>query len=347
MNFERLRNLCRVYGVSGAENECTLLIKKIMEPYCDSMFTDVSGNLFCIKKSKKENAPTIMLDAHTDSVGFMVKEVCEGGFLKFDEVGGIDPRILPALEVSVHGRKEVCGVITSKPPHLMKDNDKEKCPKIKDLYIDTGNESGIEVGDKVSFVQRADIMGECVTGTYLDDRAGCSAITEVFEYFSDKELSFNLVGAFTVQEELGLCGAKFADISPDLAIVIDVTHGSTPDEKGNRVYKTGGGCAIGAGPNVDSDYLEMIKGCAENNGLIYQIEVMEGNTGTNAWAYQIKNSGTPCLILSFPLKFMHTPTETMKISDFDNTVDLLKAFLSQLDANDIKQELAVVKREVR
>lgn len=340
MNFKLVKNLCEVAGVSGREHETADMIRSVMEPYCDKIEMDDAGNLICTKQADDPDAPTILLDAHMDTIGFVVSEVLEGGFLKVQNMGGVDERILPGCEVTVYGKERVSGIIGSKPPHLMTKEEGKQFAKLEDLVVDTGF-PGREIfeivrpGDMVSFVQQADLIGKCVTATYLDDRAGVAAIIEVFERLKGQALPFHLTAAFTVQEELGLIGAKSGHEQPDLAIVIDVTHGSTPDEKGDRVYQTGGGTAIGMGPNVHPAWFDRIVSVAKKKGIPYQIEVMEGNTGTNAWAYQVRDQGIGCLILSLPLKFMHTPVETLEISDYDNLVRLTEAFLCQIRKEDI------------
>ena len=337
MNFNLLKKLCETQGVSGNETLCRNLIKEIMTPLCDEIEDKAPGNLYCVKFAEDKNAPTVVLDAHMDSVGFMVKEIKEKGVVKFDTIGGIDKRVLPASEVTLYGKKEIGGVISSIPPHLMKSGVNVDKMVIDTGYINGGLEEILSVGDYVSYKQQLDIMGSCVTGTYLDNRAGVCVITEIFGYFKDEKLPFNLVGAFTVQEELGLKGAKLFDREASLAVVIDVTHGQTPDEKGNEVYECGKGTAIAYGPNVHTTYFDMAVNCAKNKNLDYQIEVLEGNSGTNAWAYQVNGLSVPSVIFSFPLKFMHTPVETMRISDYDNLKDILTAFLESLTAETLSE----------
>ena len=337
MDFNLLKKLCTSCGVSGDESGCKNLIKDIMKTLCDEIEDIKGSNLYCIKYAKKDNAPTVVIDAHMDSVGFMVKEINEKGTVKFDTIGGIDKRVLPSLEVILHGKEKIKGVISSIPPHLMEDG---KEIKLDNMVIDTGYIKGgleniLSVGDRITYAPAIDIMGSCITGTYLDNRAGVAVIIETFEKLKGKELPFNLVAAFTVQEEIGLKGAKLFDKEAQLVIVVDVTHGQTPDEKGNEVYECGKGTAIAYGPNVHSSYFDMAVNCAEKNKLEYQVEVLEGNSGTNAWAYQVNGLSVPSLIFSFPLKFMHTPVETMRISDYDNLKELLFAFLAELNGDKI------------
>jgi len=332
LNLDLVKELCLCYGASGREKNIVKILKNKLAPLCESFKTDDFGNLFC-KRTDDENLLNVVLDAHTDTVGLVVKEVCENGFLKFSPLGGIDPRVLPAAEVIVHSKKDVLGVITSKPPHLMEEGDKKKAPKTEDMFIDTGIENAgdfICVGDIVTYKQRLDVLGGSITGTYLDDRACCAAIAEVFERLKGKKLPFNLIASFSVQEELGLLGAKSQKINPDVVIALDVTHGQTPDEKGDLAFRCGEGTAIGFGPSLDKGLYRLITDVAKNKKLPYQTEVIEASSGTNAWAYQISEKPAVCGLLSLPLKFMHTPVETACISDYDNLVEITVSFLEKL-----------------
>lgn len=309
-----------------------------MEPLCVKCEVDSFGNLFCWK-TNGQNLLNVVIDAHTDTVGLSVKEVCENGFLKFSPVGGVDPRVLSGAEVTVHAKKEVLGVITSKPPHLMDEADKKKSPKFEDMFIDTGiknAEQVISVGDIVTYRQRLDKMGESITGTYLDDRACCSAIIEVFEKIKDKDLPFNLIASFSVQEELGLLGAKAQNLNPDVVIALDVTHGQTPDEKSDLVFPCAKGTAVGFGPSLDKNLYEIITDCAKKYGLDYQTEVIEASSGTNAWGYQIKAKPAVCAVLSLPIKFMHTPVETASVKDYDNLVELTLCVLENMKGDQLE-----------
>jgi len=338
LNFELVKQLCTTYGASGRENAVRELIKSKMENLCTEIITDKYGNLFC-KRTNIPGRKNVVIDAHTDTVGLVVKEVCDKGFLKFSPLGGIDARVLPGAEVVVHGKSDVSGVIASKPPHLMSDEDKKSNVKIENMFIDTGlsqTQEHISPGDIVTYRQTLIKMGESISGTYLDDRACCGAIIEIFENLKDCDLPFNLIASFSVQEELGLVGAKWQQLSPDVVFVLDVTHGQTPDESRDLAFKCGGGTAIGFGPSLNRDLYEIIKNCATENNISYQTEVLEGSSGTNAWAYQISEKPAVCSTLSLPLKFMHTPVETACISDYDNLVEITTCALKSISENQLE-----------
>jgi len=267
------------------------------------------------------------------------------GFLSFSSVGGIDERILSSQEVIIHGKEDVCGIITSKPPHITEKT--EKHVDINNMFIDTGITENVDklisVGDLISFKSHFDVLNKYVSGTTLDNRAGIASIIEVFENLKDVKLPYNLKALFSVREEIGLRGAYFSANNADLMIVIDVTHGKTPDESRDVAFSCSKGVALGYGPNIDKYYYNLLIDSAKKNNLKYQVEILEGSSGTNAWAYQTLRQGILCLLLSFPLKYMHTPVECISISDYDNMVSHLTCFLKELDAEKIiSNELTAV-----
>ncbi len=346
MNFDLLKKLCFSFGVSGGEKEIADAIIDEISEVADEVKTDRFGNVYASYKSG-ENLPTVVLDAHMDSVGFVISETCENGFLKFQSVGGVDPNVLPGTEVTVNGKT---GVIASKPPHLMTDKDRERPLSIGDMHVDTGylkESSNIKKGDLVSYKPYLEKMGNSVTGTYLDDRIGCCIIIELFKKLRGRKLPFNLIGIFTKQEEIGLVGAKFFENTADLCIVIDVTHGKTPDEKSDESFYCGKGCTLGVGPNSSPYYNKVIEELCVKNDIPYQTEVLEGNSGTNAWRYQVSGNGLPCVILSIPLKFMHTPVETVSVFDIENAEDILTEFLLNMgDKYEFISNIKSLKQEI-
>ena len=325
MDFQLLKELCSKKGVSGDEREIAEFTAIILEPYADYVEISPLNNVFAFKKGASDK--TLMLDAHLDTIGLIVKDKLERGFLSFDTVGGVASNILPASEVLIG---DTLGIISSKPPHLMSAEEQKKAFDIKNMYIDTGHMSeDINIGDTVRFSNLPEIMGNCVSGSYLDNRAGLCALIEVFREVEN--LPFSLALNLTAGEEMGFKGAKALKKEPDMIITVDVTHGETPDEKRDMVFKCGKGTAIATGPNIHPFVFEKLKETCIKNNLDYQIEVLEDSTGTNAWAYQVVGNSIPCGLLSFPLKYMHTPVETMSISDYDNLKEILKAFISSLN----------------
>ena len=340
MDIKQLARLCNAFGVSGAESEIRALLET--EIQADETYTDKAGNLIAVKKSENPDAPVLLLDAHMDSVGLCVKEVAERGFLRVSSVGGMDAKILPNTLVEV-GKNHILGIVASKPPHLMDEKDKENVVPLTQLWIDTGdNASDIRVGDRVRYAPRFTEMLSAVSGTYLDNRLGCALILEVFSALKDKKLPFTLKAVFSSGEESGLKGAIFSDIQADAALVLDVTFGKTPDETSDEALECGQGVAIGVGVDLHRTISENLTKCAEKAGISYQTEVLEYNSGTNARAYQTLGFGIPCGLLSVPIRYMHTPVETVFRQDYDSTLCLLTAYLESLSAEDIKSVSEVV-----
>ena len=336
MNIELLKKLCFAGGVSGNEDEIRNVLKEVIP--CDETKTDKAGNLICTKASCEKNAPTLLIDAHMDAVGLCVKEVCDKGFVKFSCVGGVDERLLPASMVTVHTKNgKVHGVIATKPPHLMKKEDEDAPVNAENMLVDTGdNAKSISVGDRISYKAHFAKLLDSVSATYLDNRLGCLAIIELFEALKNENLPFNLKAVFSCGEEMGLKGTKYGEFDADMAIVLDVTFAKTPDEESDEALDLGGGCAIGIGPNIHKEISQMFEKVSEKAGISCQTEVLEGSSGTNAWMYQVYGKGIPCGLLSVPIKYMHTPVETVKISDYDNTEKLLLAFVRKLSAEKIR-----------
>ena len=336
MDLGLLKELCFASGVSGAESSARELIAEKMQKF--EPFTDGTGNVICIKKSKDKNAPTLLIDAHIDSVGLCVSKVCERGFLKVCAVGGVDQRILPASMVVVHGKQDVLGVISTKPPHLMSKKDEEETVTTENLFIDTGdNAEGISVGDRISYMPKFTELLNGVSATYLDNRLGCLAIIELFYALKDVDLPFNLKAVFSSGEEMGMKGAKFSQEPCDMGIVLDVTFAKTPDETSDEAMNVNGGTAIGVGPNLNKKISDGMKNFACKNNIRHQIEVLEGCSGTNAWVYQVSGFGMPVGMISFPIKYMHTPVETVDFNDYESSFELLKGYILSLTADKIRE----------
>ncbi len=320
-------------GVSGDEKEAAELALSYLKRYtddCEIKNNNVIGHLG-IKGSK----PHILIDAHIDRIGLVVTYITEDGFLKVSGCGGIDRRLLFAQQVTVLGKKPVSGIICSMPPHLEKDE--STVPEMEDICIDIGMsksqaEQVVSLGDKIVFSAHCKKMqGDKITGASLDDRSGVGAILRALELVKNNDLKCEVTVLFSAQEEVGERGAKIAafDIDPDIAIAVDVSFALTADDKEEKCGKMGKGCMIGFSPILDRELSEQMKTIAEKNNLSYQIEVMAGETGTNADRFSVNNSGAKAVTLSIPLKYMHTPVEVISLSDVENTAQLIAAYLKE------------------
>ncbi len=335
---DTLCELSGMHGVSGFEDKVAKRVKELFEPYVDEVYISALGSVIAHKKSKNPNAKKVMLDAHMDEIGLMVTKIDEKGFLKFTNVGGIDERILPASEVIVHGKKDVGGIIGIKPPHLQSDDENKKTLKIDDLAIDVGMDEAearkyIEVGNSVSFAQSAaELLNGQITGKSFDDRACVCALLDAAEKLSGQELDVDVYFVISTREEISLAGAGCAayEISPDCALVIDVTHAKTPDNS-SCGYDVGECVSYSLGPNVHTPLAKRIKDIADKLGIDAREEVDGGSTGTNAWSVQVSRLGVATAVVSLPLKYMHTPTEVCSLDDLVSVGKIAYEFVMDIN----------------
>ena len=329
---EMLMQLCAADGVTGFEGNAAALAASMLEPYCDRVALDRCGSVLGWKLCGKEHAKTILLDAHLDQIGFMVTDVLDGGFLRFTQVGGIDPRMLLGAEVTILTPQPLYGVIACTPPHLLSAGEQDKAVPMHEMLIDTGLKDArgaIPIGTPIVFAQPPYELTEGqLTGKCLDDRAGFISIVEAMRLLKDETLDVNVVVCGSVHEEtdsLGALAASFS-VAPEYGIAVDVTHAKTCDSGSDEAFDFGN-VMIGMGPNLHTGLTNLLIREARANEIDYDIEVMEGNTGTNAWDMQVVRTGIAMALLSIPLKYMHTPIETIQISDVRAVGKLIAAFL--------------------
>lgn len=333
-NLEKLSNAC---GVVGRENQVRTLLVEMLKPYSDEIQIDRMENIIAIKKGKPK-APRIMLAAHMDEVGLMVKTINKDGFLQFSKMGGIDDRILPAQKVVIHTKKTIYpGIIGSKPPHIQKEEERKKIINLDALFIDVGAENkedainrGIAIGDAVAFdVQYNKLGRDVVMGKAFDNRAGCAAMVETMKLLEKTECTVCAVG--TVQEEVGLRGAATAafGVDPDLALALDVTFAG--DVPGVREYDTS--VKMGKGPALtisDSGLithpkiLRWLQDTAEKEKILIQLE--SGLLGsTDAARISITRQGIPSGTISIPTRYIHSPVGVLSLKDVEESAKLAAA----------------------
>ncbi|MDK2800526.1 MAG: tetrahedral aminopeptidase [Clostridiales bacterium] len=334
-----LLTLSSLTAVSGYEHVSLTEIKKFFQPYCDLVYDDKMGNIIGVKKTKTKTPHKVMLAAHMDEIGLMVKSIDEKGFIKFTNIGGVDQRLLLAQEVIVHGKEELFGVISAKPPHLQSKEEANKAVKMEDLVIDVGMEAEkvkklINIGDIVSFRSSlTTLMNKYICGKSMDNRVGVAVMIECLKELNRQDIDVELYAAATVQEEVGLRGATVIsyDINPDIGIAIDVCHGDTPDVSKDETYVTSKGPVITLGPNIHPKLAKKIMNIAKEYNIPFQTDVDPGNTGTDAWAIQVTRAGIPTLLVSIPLRYMHTTVETVCYNDIANAGKLLAIFIRKLE----------------
>lgn len=334
MELEKIiMSLADTAGVSGDEGEAAELALSYLKEYTDDCF--IKNGSVIGRLGAKDGKPHVLLDAHIDRIGLVVTHITEDGFLKVSGCGGIDRRLLYAQQVTVLGRKPIAGVVCAMPPHLEKDE--SKVPEMEDICIDIGMtkeqaEKAVSLGDKIVFSAHCEKMqGDRITGASLDDRSGVAAILRALELLKGEPLKCGLTVLFSAQEEVGERGAKTAafDIEPDIALAVDVSFALTADDKEEKCGKLGGGCMIGFSPVLDRELSEQIRGIAEREKMPYQIEIMSGETGTNADRFSVNKGGAKAVTLSIPLKYMHTPVEVISLADVENTARLIAAYVKE------------------
>ena len=300
--------------------------------------TDYHGNVIGVVNSK--GYPRIMFAGHCDEIGFQVRYIDDKGFIYFGSIGGFDESIIPGRRVEIHASGgPVNGVIGKAPIHLMKPEDRKKASEIKDMWIDIGAkdkkeaEKYVSIGDPVTYLN--DFM-ELKTGLTVarafDDRIGSFVVAEILrELSASKKLKASVHSVSTVQEEVGLRGAKTSayGIDPQVGIAIDVTFatdqpGVEPKQVGD--IKLGGGPVIARGPNINPRVFELLVETAKKKKISYQIEGIPRLTGTDANVIQVTKAGVASGLVSIPVRYMHTPVETLDLGDAENTVKLLAAF---------------------
>ena len=325
-------------GPSGSESVVSGFIAEYVRPFADEVKIDILGNVIAVSRCGKPGAKTMLLDAHMDEVGLVVTAV-ENGFLKFSAIGGIDARVLPALEVRVLAKDgPLFGVIDTMPPHALKPSDSDKAVDIDSLYIDVGMsqeeaEKSVAIGTPVVYCAGCEEFGNgFLCGKSLDDRS-CAAIQiKAFEALAGAEKNVDVVLMISTQEEVGgrgaMTGAWGSD--PDYSIISDVTFDKSTDG-GHVTTEMGKGAAIGVGPNMDHAMTQELIRLAKEKGLPYQLEVLPGRSGTNAEEIQVTRCGVATALISLPLRYMHSPREVVSCEDMESVLRLITEYVRSME----------------
>ena len=335
---ELLFGLTDTDGVSGAEENAGAFALARLRSYTNDAYIDSFGSVIGKIGVHSKDKPTLLLDAHIDEIGMIVTYIDEKGFVKVGNCGGLDRRLLLAQQVCIHGRQPVPGVICSKPPHLLSDEEKKKAPEVADIAIDTGYskeqlEGLISLGDRITFYAvNRELLNGRVSGKSFDDRSGVAAILMALDLLqTEGELPFNLTVLFSSQEEVGERGAHIAafNIAPDYAVAVDVSFGLTSDSMEDKCGKMGQGGMIGISPSLNRAMSDRLIALAKEKEIPYQIEIMPELTGTNADVIAVTKGGVRAVTLSIPLRYMHTPIETIVLSDLEAVARLLCVFAKE------------------
>lgn len=335
--IDNIKILSEASGVSGFEKGVANYLQKILKKKLGDAYIDYMGNVIACKKSSV-GCGSVMLEAHMDEIGLMIKKIDDNGFMEFVPVGGIDARILPGNMVTIHSNgKNYKAVIGAKPPHIMSAEEYDQVLSFDNLFIDAGFDSetakaNVSIGATATFdAEFIELENNTLTSKCMDDRASVAVLLDVIDRLSKEKLDYDLYICICVQEEVGLRGSAVAayTVNPDFAIAIDVTHAKTPDESKVDI-KCGSGIAVCKGPNIHPTLVSSFTSFLDKEKIPYEIEIEGGNTGTDAWAIQTAREGIPVMLLSLPLKYMHTPVETISLSDCktlsSSLVKYLKSF---------------------
>lgn len=329
---QALERLCTCTAPSGFEAPAADVAAELLRPLVDEVSIDRMGNVLGVRRSKTPGAPKLLLDAHLDEIGLIVTGV-EDGFLRFRSIGGVDPRMLPGRELVVLTDPPLRGLVACPA-----EGDEDKSVPLNELYVDVGlsqkeAERAIPVGTPMVYRAGCFPLGEeQMCGKSMDDRACFVTLLRAAELLRDRELDVELHIMGSTREEVSGAGAVVGTwaVAPDFCVAVDVTHGKTPDGPADKTFALGGGPAIGVGPNMTRWMTERMIAKAREHGIPYQLEIMSGHTGTNGWEMQISREGVATSVLSLPLKYMHTPVETLSLADMEGVAQLLAAFVENL-----------------
>ena len=333
--FKLLERLCNAMAVSGDEGEVRRIVLDEIRPYVNDLKVDALGNLLATKSGAGKKRLRVMLDAHMDEVGFMIVAQEGDGIYRFEKIGGIDIRYLAGKQVVV-GQDHLPGVIGARPIHLAASEELTHKIELESLRIDVGINHNVKAGDRASFVTKFKRAGPAIMAKSIDDRIGVAILIELIKH---TPANIDLCAAFSVQEEIGLRGAKVAAhfFAPDLAIAIEATPArDLPSQNGseNTTYNT----RLGLGPAVgitdgaalhDSRLVQLLCETAEAEGILHQLR-QPGGGGTDSGAIQRALDGIPTVSVSVPHRYTHSPISIARVDDWKNTLNLLHAALKRL-----------------
>jgi len=331
-----VKNLSEIAAPSGHEGPVRELLRQEWATLVDEFQTDGLGSLIGIKRGMgEEPRRRIMLCAHMDEIGMVVAEVREG-FIRTVDIYGTDYRALLSERVLVHGRRTLQGVFGAAPPHMARS--RKKYPTAEELWIDVGLPADevadlVRIGDLVTFDSTViQLKGEKLAGKSFDNRVSLAALTLCLEELKHREHVWDVIAVASAQEEVGAHGALTAAylIQPDIAIALDTTFGTQTGVGDDEGFALGGGPTLGLGPNFHPRLYKAAREIASSLEMKFQTEVLPGDSGTDAWSIQVSRDGVPSLLLSIPIRNMHTPVEIVDLRDITRVGRFLAAFIAGL-----------------
>ncbi len=344
INTALLNKICTTPGAPGFEKEIRALVLKEIKGLVDEVEIDNMGNVYAIKRGTGDKR--VMIGAHMDEIGFMVTHIDDNGFIRFHTLGGFDPKTLTAQRVIIHGKKDIIGVMASKPIHVMTADERNKVAKLSDYFIDTGlsaeevNEI-VTIGDSITREREFIEMGNCVNGKSLDNRLAVFILIEMFRGLVGKTVPYDIYGVFTVQEEVGIRGANVSSmrINPDFGFGLDTTiafdlPGAAAHEK---ITELGKGTAIkimDASTICDYRMVDFMKKTADKHKIKWQPEILTAGGTDTAGIQRMTEGGSIAGAVSIPTRHLHQVIEMAHKDDIQGSIDLLTACVSEIDQYD-------------
>ena len=343
INTELLAELCEVAGAPGYENRVRKIVLREIDNIVDEIKIDNMGNVSAIKKGKKNKR--VMIAAHMDEIGFIVTHIDDKGFVYFHTLGGFDPKTLTAQRVIIHGKKDIIGVMGSKPIHLMNTADRQKVPTTKDFFIDTGLSKKeldklISIGSSITRERSLIEMGDCINCKSLDNRVSVFILIEMLREMKDIP-PYDVYAVFTVQEEIGIRGANVSsmEINPDFGFGLDTTiawdtPGSTKQEQVSALGE--GACIKVMDSSTVCDYrmVSYMKEIAKKNKIKTQLEILPAGGTDTAGVQRMNPGGAIAGAVSIPTRHIHQVIEMVHKEDVRGSIDLLRACVEGLDTYD-------------
>lgn len=338
-----LRWITQLPGIPGHEHHAAEEVARAFRPLADRVERDRMGNVRAwVLGTAPEPRPRVLLAAHMDRIGFIVRGIEKGGFLRVSEMGGFDPRTLPGREVLVHSTPPMVAVFGTRPPHLQKKGESDRMIPLESLYLDTGRSERevrrrVPIGTMVTLRQApVDLLGGRLAGPGMDDRSGIVVLLRMVELLARERPAWDVIAVATVEEEFGVrsLGAWTASetLRPELGIAIDVSHGDMPGTVEGETVPLGSGPALAIGANIHPAVLEGLRRSARALGTPYRIEPCPTSSGTDAMDIQIAAGGIPTAVVGIPCRYMHTVIETIEPRDVERCAQVLAHYLAHLPA---------------
>ncbi|MEM7105068.1 MAG: M42 family metallopeptidase [Bacteroidota bacterium] len=344
INVPLLKAICEIPGAPGFEQPIRKLVIDEVTPLVDEVRVDPMGNVIALKKGQQDK--TVMIGAHMDEIGFIVTHIDEEGFIRFHTLGGFDPKTLTAQRVIIHGRKDIIGVMGSKPIHLMTAEERSKPLKIQDFFIDTGMKREevielIEVGNPITRERQLIEMGDCVNCKSIDNRVSVFILIEMLRSLKDQDVPYDIHGVFTVQEEVGIRGAFLAakTVDPDFGFGLDTTIAyDVPGSKAHeQITALGQGTAIkimDSSTICDYRMVRYLKSIADKHDIKWQPEVLPAGGTDTAGIQRSGQKGSIAGAISIPTRHIHQVIEMAHKEDIYFSIELLKQAVLELDTYD-------------